>query len=86
MGVLVTYSVACIIVACVQCRPFAANWDPTLPDVVCINKEALLICSGTPNIATDLVILVLPARIVWNLNTTQRLKIGLIVTFVFGSL
>ncbi|MCJ1359146.1 MAG: hypothetical protein MMC33_009146 [Icmadophila ericetorum] len=86
IAVLITYSVTCIIVACVQCRPFAANWDPTLPGAVCIDKEALFIWASMPNIVTDLVILVLPIRVIWNLHTTQRLKIGLIVTFTFGSL
>ena len=86
MGILIAQTIAIVVAAFVACIPFAANWDPTLPGAVCINKEALFIWSSFPNILTDIVMLVLPIRIVWNLHITTRLKIGLTLTFMVGSL
>lgn len=86
MGVLIAQTVANLVAASVVCIPFAANWEPTLPGAVCMNKEALFIWSSLPNIVTDVVMLILPIPVVWNLQTTTRLKVGLTVTFAVGSL
>ncbi len=86
MGILIGLTISTVVTALVACIPFAANWDPTLPGARCINKEAFFRWGSLPNIITDIVMLILPMRIVWNLHTTTRLKIGLTITFVFGSL
>ena len=75
-----------VITGLAACRPFAANWNPKLPGSHCIDNEAFFRYSSVPNIMTDIVMLVLPIRIVWNLHTTTRLKIGLTATFTVGSL
>lgn len=86
MGVLVTQTISVVVAAFCACKPFAANWSSTLPGTVCINKEALFIWSSFPNIVTDIIMLVLPIRIVWNLHISNRLKLGLTITFIVGSL
>lgn len=86
MGILIGLTISTVVTALVACIPFAANWDPTLPGARCINKEAFFRWGSLPNIVTDVVMLVLPMRIVWNLHTTTRLKVGLTITFMFGSL
>ncbi len=86
MVILIGLTVSTVVTALVACVPFAANWDPTLPGARCIDKEAFFIWGSLPNIITDIVMLILPVRIVWNLNTSTRLKIGLTITFLFGSL
>lgn len=86
MGVLIAQTIAISIAIWAACRPFAANWDRTLPGAVCINKEALFIWGSLPNIITDVIMFVLPIRIVWNLHISKRLKVGLTATFIVGSL
>ena len=84
MGILVGLTISTVVTAGVACRPFSANWDPS--PGACINKEAFFIWSSMPNIVTDIIMLVLPIRVVWKLHTTTRLKIGLTLTFAVGSL
>ena len=86
MGVLIALTVSTIVTAVVACRPYAANWNLHMPNAVCIDKEAFFIWGSIPNIVTDIVMLAVPMRVVWNLQTTTRLKIGLTVTFAIGSL
>lgn len=86
VGILIAQTISILVAAFAACIPFAANWDPTVPGAVCINKEALFIWSSFPNILTDVIMLVLPIRIVWNLHVTTRLKVALTFTFMVGSL
>jgi len=86
IGALIGLTISTLIVATVACRPFAANWDFTIPGAVCINKAAFFIWGSVPNIITDIIMLILPIRVIWNLQTTKRLKFGLIATFTVGSL
>ncbi|KAL1969204.1 hypothetical protein VTN77DRAFT_458 [Rasamsonia byssochlamydoides] len=82
---LIGLSISTVIVDLVACRPFKANWETTLADKTCIDKEAFFIWGGVPNIITDVVMLLLPMPVVWKLHTTMRLKIVLTITFAVGS-
>ncbi|KAJ8061070.1 hypothetical protein OCU04_010147 [Sclerotinia nivalis] len=86
MATLVVYTIVMIAVALAACRPFAANFDPTIPGSKCINKEDLYRWGPIVNIITDVAMLMLPMPIIWNLHTTTRLKLGLTLTFLTGSL
>lgn len=86
MGVLFALTVSTIVTVSVACRPYAANWHSAMPGDVCINREAFFIWGSIPNIVTDIVMLIVPIPVVWNLHTTTRLKIGLTATFAIGSL
>lgn len=86
LGVLVCLTISTVITGLASCRPFAANWNPKLPGAYCINKEAFFRYGSIPNILMDIVMLILPVKVIWNLHTSTRLKIGLIATFAAGSL
>lgn len=85
MAVLVALTISTTVTNLAACRPFSANWDSTVK-ATCINKEAFFIWGSIPNIITDIIILILPMRVVWNLHATRRMKIGLTITFAVGSL
>lgn len=85
-GILIAASIANTIVSLAACKPFEANYNPTLPGAKCIDKEAFYIWTSLPNILTDVVMLVLPLPIVWRLQNTKRVKIALTFTFLVGSL
>ncbi|THV51512.1 hypothetical protein BGAL_0108g00080 [Botrytis galanthina] len=84
MAVLVALTISTTVTNLAACRPFSANWDSTAK-ATCINKEAFFIWGSIPNIVTDIIILILPMRVVWNLHATRRMKIGLTITFAVGS-
>jgi hypothetical protein len=86
MAFLIGLTISTVVTASVACIPFAANWDLTLPKYHCINKEAFFIWASLPNIISDLVMVILPMPVVWKLQTTTRLKIGLTITFIVGGL
>ena len=74
------------IVSLAGCNPFKANWEPTLPGAKCIDKENFFRYGSVPNIVTDLAMLIIPIPVVWGLKASTRMKIGLTITFVIGSM
>lgn len=72
---LVGTSIATFVVNFASCKPFVANWDASIP-ATCIDRNAFYIWTSIPNIVTDLAILFLPMRVVWNLHTSRRTKVS----------
>lgn len=68
------------------CRPIAMNWDATITDGVCLNRPSLYIATAVANIASDLVLFILPIRMVMQLQIPRRQKFGLLGIFCIGSL
>lgn len=62
----------------------ASAWSLDIAPEYCINTEKFYTANAALNIASDLMILVLPAPIVWNLNTDVRKKIILTGLFSMG--
>ena len=85
MAVSIGLEISTVVTNLAACRPFAANWEPTMLGAHCINKENFFRWGSFPNIVTDIIMLGLPVRVVWSLHTTTRLKIGLTITFLVGS-
>ncbi|MCJ1379563.1 hypothetical protein MMC17_002665 [Xylographa soralifera] len=73
-----------ILCAFLLCRPFAFNWDQTIPGGSCGNQVLSYIITGAFNILTDFVILCLPMRMVWNLHVPRKNKIALFGIFGIG--
>ena len=69
-----------------QCRPIAAFWNKTIPGAQCVNLSHFTVASGIMNLLTDILILCLPMRMVWGLNTTDTQKVTLTGVFLLGSL
>jgi hypothetical protein len=85
-GILVSGSIANTITSLAACEPFEANWNHAIPGAKCIDKERFFVWTSVPNILTDVIMLVLPLPIVWKLHNTKRIKVGLTLTFLVGSL
>ncbi|KAF2641292.1 hypothetical protein P280DRAFT_398855 [Massarina eburnea CBS 473.64] len=81
LGAWISYTVA----ACFQCRPFAYNWDKTIPHGKCFHMMAFANSSSVPNIVTDVIILFLPWRTVVNLKVSIGRRCGLLLIFLMGS-
>ena len=77
----VSYTIATMF----QCRPFAFNWDKSIPGGKCFNIYTFSQSSSVPNIVTDVVVLFLPIRTVMDLKVSMGRRIGLLLIFLTGS-
>lgn len=75
------YCIALVLVVILQCVG-----KPNVPRGECIDTFALLITASLINVLTDLVMLIIPFRSVWELQMPTRRKIGLSLVFAFGML
>ncbi|KAL4795416.1 hypothetical protein BDV19DRAFT_398766 [Aspergillus venezuelensis] len=72
------------LVAIFQCTPVRKAWYQELPGT-CIDLKAALIGSGVPNFITDILILALPGRSIWMLQTGVWQRVSIIAVFLSGS-
>ena len=77
---------AALMLSFLMCQPFAYNWDYTIPSGRCIQTTRVYQWITFPSIVTDLMILILPMRVVWKLQLPRSQKTGLVLTFLTGSL
>lgn len=85
-AILILSAVVIVVMALNLCHPFAANWDPYLPGATCLDQQAFYTYASLPNIITDVAMLVLPMPVVWKLQASKKVKLGLVATFLTGSL
>jgi hypothetical protein len=77
--------VVCLVATSLQCRPFAYQRNKKIRGSKCINQGALYQASSAPDIATDVVILLLPMKTIWNLEVSTAQKWGVLYIFSTGS-
>ncbi|KAJ6103833.1 NRPS-like enzyme [Penicillium sp. IBT 16267x] len=65
------------------CRPLSYFW--TMKGT-CVNTNAFFRWSGLANVFTDFIMLLLPIPMVWQLQASVRLKMGIAITFLLGSI
>ncbi|KAI0818348.1 hypothetical protein GGR55DRAFT_71664 [Xylaria sp. FL0064] len=79
------YYTANIIVENVSCTPKAYWWDKSLTGH-CLNGTVLALTSATVNLAFDIIILILPQKVIWTLNMSPSRRLGVSFVFVIGVL
>ena len=77
------FEIAGMIIKIWECVPRARMWDKSL-DGRCVNFSAFMISSGVFNTLTDIIILLLPIKAVWNLQMTPKAKFGIVSIFTIG--
>ncbi|TVY57792.1 hypothetical protein LSUE1_G008639 [Lachnellula suecica] len=78
---------ACFFLEIFSCKPLAGAWDPIVAATArCLNVNTLNTASAAVNSVSDIVILILPQPIIWNLNMSFRKKLGLSAIFSTGLL
>lgn len=68
-----------------QCTPRSRIWDKRVPGT-CLNLGNVLTASGAFNTLTDMLLLAIPVKVSWNLNTSAKRKVGVVLLFTFGFL
>ena len=84
MAILTANWVGTAISSALSCIPLRKMWMPEIPGH-CFNLNAALRWGTFINMITDLAILILPIPVVWKLNTTTNMKIGLSLIFATAS-
>ncbi|GAP86941.1 putative integral membrane protein PTH11 [Rosellinia necatrix] len=84
-GIQLSFLVASVFALSFACIPYEKIWDFTVAGT-CIKKSELEIASAAIHFTSDLVILVLPQRVIWSLHMTLRKKVGVSVIFSLGVL
>lgn len=68
------------------CSPREAIWNPLITDPQCLDNNTVVLITCLFNIASDITILLLPARAVWKLRIPTRKKVGIVLLFAIGLL
>lgn len=80
------YSIALVLALIFACRPIQKSWDTSITWGSCINRPGIYLATAVTNTASDLVLIVIPARVIWRLRMRLVQKIGVIFMFGIGSL
>lgn len=78
------YTLGTILAAFLVCQPLPYNWDTTIEGGHCGNEFLFYILTGSINIATDVVVLILPISSLIRLEMALYKKLILIGTFACG--
>lgn len=79
------WGLLCIILLNMQCRPHEAIWKFYLPSK-CYSLPDVMLTSACVQVASDIIMFVLPQRIIWHLQMTWQKKLGISVIFGAGIL
>ena len=85
-AILVTNWFVFTVAAFLMCIPLEYLWNKRLEGGHCFDIDGFYRWSTFPNIITDVVMLILPLPVVWRLQTSRSIKIGLTLTFATGSM
>jgi hypothetical protein len=85
MVIVVAYGFAATVATILQCDPLSRAWDKTIPGT-CFDIIAFWYANASYTIATDLILLVLPMRVIWGLQLRSMQKIAVLMVFAMGGL
>ncbi|MCJ1439411.1 hypothetical protein MMC27_008805 [Xylographa pallens] len=83
---VLTWFVACGLVTVFQCTPVPFLWNQVTGDTSgsCIDEYSFLAANSALNIASDIMILMLPMPIVWHLHIQNSQKLAISSIFLLG--
>jgi hypothetical protein len=80
----ILYYFAMVVVELKACTPRATEWDPTIQGGSCIHASEVRFILTIVNVATDIVIIVFPQRVIWSLHLPIKQKLAISVLFLVG--
>ncbi|RGP80920.1 integral membrane [Fusarium longipes] len=86
MVFIIGYTVGLFFAVMFACHPINMSWDITVTEGKCVNQPALYFATAAVNIASDVILFVLPLPMVFQLQLPLKQKIGLMGIFTIGSL
>ncbi|OJD25646.1 hypothetical protein ACJ73_02982 [Blastomyces percursus] len=86
MVFIAAWAIATIVAGCTICRPFAFNWDQSIPGGKCGDQVLSFTITGVFNLVTDVLVLCLPLPYLAKLQMQLYKKVVLIGVFSIGLL
>nr|XP_036578664.1 uncharacterized protein CTRU02_11254 [Colletotrichum truncatum]KAF6785996.1 integral membrane protein [Colletotrichum truncatum] len=83
LGIVAAYTVAYQLLIIFQCQPVSMSWDINAKGT-CIGKLIPMMTLSVANIFIDIVILLIPIKVVWSLQMARRQKMSLVLLFATG--
>ncbi|KAI1813346.1 hypothetical protein GGS20DRAFT_486846 [Poronia punctata] len=83
MALVILTGLVCSIAGIFQCTPVARAWDASIRGT-CFDAPALFFTNAGLNITQDLVLYILPIRILWSIKVPKRQRLALVAVFVVG--
>ncbi|KAH6867157.1 hypothetical protein BKA58DRAFT_461125 [Alternaria rosae] len=83
-ALIIIWNIANIIAVLLMCRPFARNWDFTLPGT-CGSQPAFHFAMGLVNLIADAIIIALPMPYLYNLRLAWRKKLAAMALLSIGT-
>ncbi|KAI1412961.1 hypothetical protein F5Y13DRAFT_162195 [Hypoxylon sp. FL1857] len=68
-----------------KCKPYEKNWNSLLPGT-CVDYKPIDVASAIFNLVADVLIFILPQKVIWSLRMSLNRKIGLSIVFTMGVL
>ncbi|KAI1736862.1 hypothetical protein F4680DRAFT_468733 [Xylaria scruposa] len=85
MAIHILLNISYIVVELAACYPFEKNWNLLLPGK-CINVIAITVGAPIANLVFDVIIFLLPQKVIWGLQMRFWVKIGTSFVFAVGLL
>jgi hypothetical protein len=86
MAIIGSYTIAIVLPLIFACKPIAKAWDIRITEGECLNTPGLYYATAISNIASDVVLFLLPLPILIKLQIPVQQKIGLFIIFSIGSM
>ncbi|KAJ5266942.1 hypothetical protein N7478_009750 [Penicillium angulare] len=80
------YSLALSLALIFACNPLQKGWDGTILRGSCINRPAVYLATAITNTVSDIVLILIPVKVVWGLRMRLIPKLGVAVIFGIGCL
>ncbi|KAH8689475.1 hypothetical protein BGW36DRAFT_412263 [Talaromyces proteolyticus] len=85
MGIVAAATLSIAFAQAFACRPISDAWKGA-PTGYCVNREALQIAGSVINLATDLIVLMLPLKYLYAMALDKARRYGIIALFSLGSI
>lgn len=82
---IIGYSVGIFFSLLFACNPIEMSFNVLVTEGTCISAAGLYIATAVANVASDLILLVLPLPMIAGLQMPQKVKFILVVIFGIGS-
>ncbi|SPO06289.1 related to integral membrane protein [Cephalotrichum gorgonifer] len=86
IAVVSAYTIGITLALIFMCNPIPKAWDIYITEGHCLNRADLYFATAVSNIASDVVLFLLPLPILVRLQVPMQQKIGLFVIFTIGSM
>ncbi|RAL15878.1 uncharacterized protein BO97DRAFT_362074 [Aspergillus homomorphus CBS 101889] len=83
---IVAYSIALTLALIFACHPVGKNWDVTVTTGSCISRQGIYMATAVTNTLSDVILILIPIPIVFQLTLPFVQKVGIFCMFVVGCL